>query len=130
MQTAHRRAAESELVITELRAEFRAELTALAEKVVGVGGVEPRLAAVEDAVSLLALGDNTTQCGAYPEVPGGGLVRGGGLAVGSIRIIDCSAGTVLAGSSGVVVCHTDGEWSDSLGTVCRATSTTTTATTT
>jgi len=126
---------QSDAANAEARLKSDAAIAALTEKVDGVGGVRPRLAAVEDAVSLHTRDDdaNATECGAYPEVAGG-RVSGVGVGGGAVRIIECVNGALLAGSSGVVVCHTDGEWSDSGstggGTACvAATSTTATATT-
>ena len=95
--------APSPLVTVEMMGTaFAAMLSAVVE---GPAGLRAKLESVEDAVVTLATHrDNATRCGEYPEVANG-VAQGGGDTAGSVRLIECSAGHMLSGSSGMAVCH-------------------------
>ena len=63
-----------------------------------------------DVVNMLqaGIGIGNVSCPAYPAVANG-QVSGGGTLPGATRVIRCNGGGfIMAGSNGVVNCHTDG----------------------
>ena len=65
-----------------------------------------------------------TKCKQYPAKLENGEVHGLGDFPGSIRVLECNDDYSIEGSTGTVVCHADGKWSDGGESRCVAGTTT------